>query len=298
MKCPKCGQEIPANSHFCLNCGCPVAEKHDETVAKQSKKELIQTPPSNSKSQEVEYIQQDDKFYQHGWFIGLVSIILIAFLGIYFSVSNSSKNNPKYVTTENIAPNRLASTQVNNEKTETAAKERKKVASKEILQILGNMPQITDEVNNTVWYQPWGKGSIPAQNAIYWYAGCKNNYVWMRAKIVNFSSGVNWVFWEKVIFHTSDGNWEYQIKNVFAGQSGGGKHTQVVMGGKYETLDVPYGDLKLGYEKLITGTNPIIRLAGKEYNFDYKLTSEDINHLKTGVRLAELLQITDGEIVK
>jgi alanine-alpha-ketoisovalerate/valine-pyruvate aminotransferase len=176
--------------------------------------------------------------------------------------------------------------------------EDKKKASAEVLKIIGEMPYKTDEVEKMTWYTPWGKGSYGAQDAIYWYVGRKQDNVWMRALIVNFTKSMDWVFWDKVIFSTAEKNWEYKLKNVFAGQSGGGKHTQIVMGGKYETMDVPYEEVKTGYELLIKGTNPIIRLSGNEHHYDYKLTQEDINHLKTGVYLANELKIIGGNLVK
>ncbi len=176
--------------------------------------------------------------------------------------------------------------------------EQKKQATGEILRILGAMPQNKDEVEKKIWYQPWGNKAYPAKNAIYWYAGNKDDHVWMRAFIVNFSTDMGWVFWDKIIFSTTEKNWEYKIKNVFAGQSGGGKSTDIVRGGKYETLDIPIAEVIQGYKLLINGNNPIIRLEGKERYYDYKLTKTDIEHLKTGIYLYEQLQVTDGLIIK
>lgn len=176
--------------------------------------------------------------------------------------------------------------------------EQKKQASSETIRILNNMPKKTDEVEKMSWFTPWGTGSYPAEDAVYWYAGRKGNDVWLRAKIVNFTSSMGWVFWDKVIFSTTDKNWEYEIKDNFAGQTGGGKHTQVVMGGKYETLDVPLKDLYEGYKLLITGKNPIIRLKGKEGKYDYRLTGDDLEHIKTGIYLYDQLKVTNGKIVE
>lgn len=81
-------------------------------------------------------------------------------------------------------------------------------------------------------------------------------------RIVNFTSGIEWIFWDKVIFSTNEKNWEYDIGSL-GGLSGGGKHTEIVTGGKYETLSVPIKKIAPGLEVLIKGTNPIIRLQGK-----------------------------------
>ena len=176
--------------------------------------------------------------------------------------------------------------------------EQKKQASAEIIRILNSMPQQTDEVEKLTWYKPWGSGGYPAQDAVYWYAGKKNDSVWMRAKIVNFTSSTGWVFWDKITFSTADKNIEYKIKDCFAGQSGGGKSTQIVYGGKYETLDVPFSDLDEGYRLLVNGKNPIIRLTGREHYYDYRLTENDINHLKTGIYLFDQMKVTGDQIIK
>ena len=173
----------------------------------------------------------------------------------------------------------------------------KKAASQEILQILGALPMRKDEVEKTNWYQPWGDREYPAEDNVYWYAGNKNDQVWMRTLIVNFSSDIDWVFWDKLIFSTDQGRWEYNIGS-FAGQSGNGKHTQVVMGGKYETLDVPYYNLFRGYQLLVDGTNPIIRLQGKEYHVDIRISPAQMETIKQGVRLSYLLSKTEGKIIR
>lgn len=175
--------------------------------------------------------------------------------------------------------------------------EQKKQASAEVMRILSSMVQKTDEVEKLTWYMPYS-GNIPAQDAVYWYAGKKGDQVWMRAAIINFTSDINWVFWDKVIFSTTEKNWEYKIDDCFAGQSGGGKHTEVVFGGKYETLDVSFDELEQGYRLLITGTNPIIRLKGRDSHYDYRLTETDLNHLKTGIYVYDQLKVADFKIIK
>lgn len=168
----------------------------------------------------------------------------------------------------------------------------------EIERILNNMPSKTDDVEKITWYQPWGSNGYPAKDAIYWYVGERNGEYWLRAFIVHFDDGINWVFWDKVIFSTSNTNWIYNIENCFAGQSGGGKDTQIVHGGKYETLDVRFSDLERGYKLLATDKNPIIRLQGRDRHHDYYLTSADINLLNTGIYLNEQLKKLNYRISK
>ncbi len=175
--------------------------------------------------------------------------------------------------------------------------EQKKQASEEVMRILTAMPQETDEVEKLTWYKPY-EGQIQPHDAIQWYAGKKGDHVWMRAQIINFTSDVGWVFWDKLIFSTSERNWEYQIKDCFAGQTGGGKLTQVVYGGKYEMLDVPFDEIQEGYRLFVTGKNPILRLQGKEHYYDYRLTENDINHLQTGIYVYDQLKVCDNKIVQ
>ena len=171
-------------------------------------------------------------------------------------------------------------------------KANKEKAKAEVLKILNSMSSHTDQVEKVTWYTPWSGENYPAESAIYWYAAKKDNRVWLRAKIVHYSSGINWVFWDKAIFSTPEKNWTYQIKNVFAGQSGGGKSTQIVMGGKYETLDANFEELKPGYQLLANSKGPnVIRLEGKEYKFDYKPDNTDLSHIKTGLYLYEQLSL-------
>ena len=181
-------------------------------------------------------------------------------------------------------------------KAEKEAKERKEAALATAKEILGGMPCRVDQVEKMKFYQPWGDGSYPAESAVYWYAVDRDGLVSMRTMIVDFSSGINWTFWTHVKFSTAEKSWEYDIKNVFAGQTGGGKNTQVVMGGKYETLDLKFDDLKQGYGLLVNGTNPIIRLSGEHYYKDYELTQEDIEHLKTGLALDNALTVLNNSL--
>ena len=55
----------------------------------------------------------------------------------------------------------------------------------------------------------------------------------IKIQVVHFTSDTEWFFWDNMIFSNGDNKWEKKL-NTFAGQSGDGKSTQIVMGGKYE----------------------------------------------------------------
>lgn len=220
--------------------------------------------------------------------------VIIAMMGL---VGCSSDNNSS--TNKQSAKIEQKSKEEKEAETKKAEEEKKvavKNANAEIIHILGDMPCETDKVEKQSWYMPWGTGAYPADSAPYWYAGKKDNRVWLRAKLVHFSSNTDWVFWDRIIFSTDKGKWEYKVKNAFAGQSGGGKDTQVVMGGKYETLDIPFEDIQSGFNQIVNGGSPIIRFQGNNRIYDYELDSKDLNHIKTGLYLYEQLKITNGKL--
>ena len=132
---------------------------------------------------------------------------------------------------------------------------------------------------------------------VYWAAKVDGDQkVSQFLKFVHFDSGLDWVFWDKLIFSTDQGKWELQL-NTFAGQSGDGKNTQIVMGGKYETLDIPYDKAYDGIKLLLDGTNPIIRYQGKKYKFDYHVPQETLQELQRSMKLYEDLKVAHRQSV-
>ena len=75
-------------------------------------------------------------------------------------------------------------------------------------------------------------------------------------------------------------------------QSGGGKHTQIVMGGKYEIWKGSIEDVQEGLKVLVNGDNPILRLSG-QYKYDMHPTSSDLARVRDALRLEELIQQMD-----
>ena len=212
-------------------------------------------------------------------------ILLITFaimLGIGLSLPESDKSNS--------ATNAPQTTQssVDTEK-------QKDTANADAMNILSYVPQKYDQVEKRTIYAPWGEGKIPPATNLYWYAIEKDKAVTMRASLVHFTDDINWVFWDKLIFSTDQGKWEYNIDS-FAGQSGGGKHTEVVMGGKYEMLDVPFDKLKPGIKLLVEGTNPIIRMQGKPHKEDFVVPAATIEQMKAGLQLENDLSLLGGKL--
>lgn len=185
-----------------------------------------------------------------------------------------------------------------NEAKERKAKEKEEkqkaneVIIADVQNILNDIPSQKDNVQRVTWWRSWGSNGYPAKDAAYWYVGEKNGRYWVRAFLVDFDDSINWVFWDRVTFSTDEENWTYFIKNCFAGQNGGGKSTNIVRGGKYETLDVSLDEVEYGYLLLTKGHNPIIRFESNKSYHDYYLTADDINSLNTGLYLnAKINQI-------
>lgn len=317
----------PINQNGSSNASNATSKLVYTQIPPQEKVELHQSIDHKQGQQPVDshnnaHIELDTKFYYKSWFIALMVIIFFP-VGLFLLWRSNTSKKIKWATTlffiaiviysgnrPATAPEQSTSSQsgVVNDTTYTALvpadqlakqksdaerhKANKEKAKAEVVKILNSMSSHTDQVEKVTWYTPWSGENYPAESAIYWYAAKKDNRVWMRAKVVHYSSSINWVFWDKAIFSTPEKNWTYQMKNVFAGQSGGGKSTQIVMGGKYETLDVNFEELQPGYQLLANskGAN-VIRLEGKEYKFDYKPNSTDLSHIKTGLYLYEQLNL-------
>lgn len=180
-------------------------------------------------------------------------------------------------------------------KTTTEQKQETKVdkqaAYQEILQILGSVPQEKDDVEQQIRYCTFGDMYQP-ETAIHYDVAVKDKYISdVVIHVVHFSSDTNWVFWDRMTFANNGTKWEKDIAS-FAGQSGGGKHTQIVMGGKYEIWKGSIEDVQEGLKVLVNGDNPILRLSGK-YKYDMHPTSADLARVRDALRLEELIQQMD-----
>ncbi len=225
--------------------------------------------------------------------IGIVC--LVAFFGIaFFAPKNAEKSGDNNQTKTEQA----SSTSSSKDKAaqEAKSKAEKKAASDEIRQILGQVPQQVDEVEHLTNYKTWGENEYPAQTAIWWYMQVKDGKTTdVHINLVHFTTGMEWVFWDKMIFANGNSKWTKTL-NTFAGQSGDGKNTQIVMGGKYETWRGSIKEVREGMKILAQDGKPILRLQGK-YKDDIYLTADDVQRVRTALRLQDLIDKIDHQLV-
>ena len=222
-------------------------------------------------------------------------VCLVAFFGIVFF---APKNAEKAADNNQVKTEQTASTSSSKDKAaqEAKSKAEKKAASDEIRQILGQVPQSVDEVEHATDYKTWGEDKIPAQTAIWWFTQVKDGKVAdVQIELVHFTTGMEWVFWDKMIFSNGNSKWTKSL-NTFAGQNGDGKNTQVVMGGKYETWSGKLKDVNEGMKILAQDGKPILRLQGK-FQDDIYVTADDVQRIRTALRLQELIDKIDHQLV-
>lgn len=100
----------------------------------------------------------------------------------------------------------------------------------------------------------------------------------------------DWIFWDKLTFSSSTGKFAYEMKETFAGQTGGGKGTKITDAGTFEYGIFTIDNIHQGLTILTTGTDPIIRFKGERI-YDYELTEEDVTNLKNALALFDARNI-------
>jgi predicted nucleic acid-binding Zn ribbon protein len=264
MKCSKCHSEIPQNAKFCPNCG-----------------EKIETTPI------IKDVKENKKSNKESMMLFILVLCMIA-ASIYF-IFAEHPSSFQSVALSSASPAATAHSAAPPPPKYTDTE--KEAAREKVREILGDQYKRYDEVKKISFYTPWKNGKIPARDGIYWTVTEKDGGLTLHTIIVNFSTDTEWIFWYKLDFSTTEGNWIYTITGSFPEQDSGGKSTEIVMGGKYEELSVPFNELEKGYKLLVNGTNSIIRLEGKNSYFDYHLTQHDIDYLKQGIELDNQLKI-------
>jgi len=219
--------------------------------------------------------------------IGVACIVLFFAIGFAPNNEQSSSTDSSKTQTEQLAS-----------QTKELSQQDKKAISDEVRKILSQIPQKTDEVEHTISYQTWGNDKIPAQTAVWWQVTQEQDGTILPVciNIVHFTKDTNWVFWDTMIFSNGGDKWTKKL-DAFAGQSGDGKHTEVVMGGKYEVWGGTLDKVREGMEILAKDGKPILRLKGREHKDDFYLTADDVQRIKTALHLQDLLKKLDYKLV-
>lgn len=173
--------------------------------------------------------------------------------------------------------------------------EQKNAANAEIVRVLSSMKNRHDDVEKFDKYTSWTTDSIQPQTGIHWFATIRDGKLHEYVMFVEFTTSMDWVFWDNLTFSTASDKWKYHI-DCFAGQSGNGKSTKIISGGKYEVAAIPIDAIADGLKIITTGENPIVRMSGSKLYDDYHVTKEDIESLKTALYVYEESKITNGAV--
>lgn len=178
---------------------------------------------------------------------------------------------------------------------------RKANAEKEIYAILNNTNFEYDQVDREYKFYSSSQRTIQPSNSVSWVAfvDSSGHLVGPFIKFVTFAPldiSTNWIFWDKLTFSSSAGKFDYTMRGVIAGQSGGGKNIRLDDSGTYEYALLTIPEIDEGLRILTQGNNPIIRYRGDQYYKDYNLSSEEIEQLKTALTLYKLGDLVDNNL--
>lgn len=187
------------------------------------------------------------------------------------------------------------------EKDKEAELTKKADAEKEIYTILNNTNFEYDQVDREYKFYSSSQRTIQPSNSVSWVAfvDSSGHLVGPFIKFVTFAPldiSTNWIFWDKLTFSSSAGKFDYTMRGVIAGQSGGGKNIRLDDSGTYEYALLTIPEIDEGLRILTQGNNPIIRYRGDQYYKDYNLSSEEIEQLKTALTLYKLGDLVDNNL--
>lgn len=187
------------------------------------------------------------------------------------------------------------------EKDKEAELLRKANAEQEIYNILSNTNFEYDQVDREYKFYSSSQRAIQPSNSVSWvsFVDSSGYFVGPFIKFITFAPldiSTNWIFWDKLTFSSSAGKFDYTMPGVIAGQSGGGKNIRLDDSGTYEYALLTIPEIDEGLRILTQGSNPIIRYRGAQYYKDYSLSSEEVEQLKTALRLYELIDIVDNNL--
>lgn len=187
------------------------------------------------------------------------------------------------------------------EKDKEAELTKKADAEKKIYTILNNTKSEYDQVDREYKFYSSSQREIQPSNSVSWVASVDSSghLVGPFIKFVTFAPldiSTNWIFWDKLTFSSSVGKFDYTMRGVIAGQSGGGKNIKLDDSGTYEYALLTIPEIDKGLSILTQGSNPIIRYRGSQYYKDYALSSEEVEQIKTALTLYELGDIVDNNL--
>lgn len=190
---------------------------------------------------------------------------------------------------------------VQEEKDKEAELTKKADAEKELYTILNNTNFEYDQVDREYKFYSSSQRAIQPNNSVSWVAfvDSSGHLVGPFIKFVTFAPldiSTNWIFWDKLTFSSSAGKYDYTMRGVIAGQSGGGKNIRLDDSGTYEYALLAIPEIDEGLHVLTQGDNPIIRYRGSQYYKDYALSSEEVDLLKTALTLYKLGDIVNNNL--
>lgn len=224
--------------------------------------------------------------------LGAIMAVLVVY--VITDYHQNTSNQAAYVASEEAR-------KAQEEKDKEAELTKKADAEKEIYTILNNTNFEYDQVDREYKFYSSSQRAIQPSNAVSWVAfvDSSGHLVGPFIKLVTFAPldiSTNWIFWDKLTFSSSAGKYDYTMRGVIAGQSGGGKNIRLDDSGAYEYALLTIPEIDEGMRILTQGSNPIIRYRGSQYYKDYTLSSEEIEQLKTALTLYKLGDIVDNTL--
>ena len=224
--------------------------------------------------------------------LGVIMAVLVGY--VITDYHQNTSNQTAYAASEEAR-------KAQEEKDKEAELTKKADAEKEIYTILNNTNFEYDQVDREYKFYSSSQRAIQPNNYVSWVAfvDSSGHLVGPFVKFVTFSPldiSTNWIFWDKLTFSSSAGKYDYTMRGVIAGQSGGGKNIRLDDSGAYEYALLTIPEIDEGIRILTQGSNPIIRYRGSQYYKDYTLSSEEIEQLKTALTLYKLGDIVDNTL--
>lgn len=224
--------------------------------------------------------------------LGVIMAVLVGY--VITDYHQNTSNQTAYAASEEAR-------KAQEEKNKEAELTKKTDAEKEIYTILNNTNFEYDQVDREYKFYSSSQRAIQPNNAVSWVAfvDSSGHLTGPFVKFVTFAPldiSTNWIFWDKLTFSSSAGKYDYTMRGVIAGQSGGGKNIRLDDSGAYEYALLTIPEIDEGLRILTQGDNPIIRYRGSQYYKDYDLSSEEVEQLKTALTLYKLGDIVDNNL--